>query len=170
MVPKVLLPTGFSHSGLSFAGFLQSQMSVAVQPVPSTHRQLAEVAREAYDRGLATLKPGITFGELNDAMFGPVKRERCWNLTPLVHSLGPLSLVSTIGHDIEQMPGLDRYRGIRTVPCLGAETVIERGMIFAFEPNACRGNNRVNIGGTILVTEIGCEELNRLPNEMHVVQ
>jgi len=46
----------------------------------------------------------------------------------------------------------------------------QRGMIFAFEPNACRGNNRVNIGGTILVTEIGCEELNRLPNEMHVVQ
>ena len=37
------------------------------------------------------------------------------------------------------------------VPALRA--VLEEGMVFAFEPNACLGQNRVNIGGTVIVME-----------------
>jgi hypothetical protein len=29
-------------------------------------------------------------------------------------------------------------------------------MAFAFEPNACIGRHRVNIGGTVLATDSGC--------------
>ena len=43
------------------------------------------------------------------------------------------------------------------------KAVIEPGMVFAFEPNACWESHRVNIGGTVVVTADGCEELNRIP-------
>ena len=42
------------------------------------------------------------------------------------------------------------------------QAVIEPGMVFAFEPNACWESHRVNIGGTVVVTEQGCEELNTI--------
>ena len=32
------------------------------------------------------------------------------------------------------------------------QAVLQPGMVFAFEPNACIGNHRVNIGGTVIVT------------------
>lgn len=44
--------------------------------------------------------------------------------------------------------------------------VIKPGMTFAFEPNACLGRRRVNIGGTVVATERGCEELNEICNWM----
>jgi Xaa-Pro aminopeptidase len=40
------------------------------------------------------------------------------------------------------------------------------GMVLAFEPNACLDRHRVNLGGTVLVTETGCEELNRIPTRV----
>jgi Xaa-Pro aminopeptidase len=43
------------------------------------------------------------------------------------------------------------------------KAVLEPGMVFALEPNACIGNHRVNIGGTVIVTATGCEELNHIP-------
>ena len=45
-------------------------------------------------------------------------------------------------------------------PVLGAqlEAVVRHG-----EPNACIGTHRVNIGGTVIVTATGCEELNHIP-------
>jgi Xaa-Pro aminopeptidase len=58
------------------------------------------------------------------------------------------------------------------VPFVGAnaarqrQAVLEPGMVFAFEPNACTGNHRVNIGGTVIVTSTGCEELNHIPTSV----
>jgi Xaa-Pro aminopeptidase len=46
------------------------------------------------------------------------------------------------------------------------QAVLEPGMVFAFEPNACIGNHRVNIGGTVIVTSTGCEELNHIPTSV----
>jgi Xaa-Pro aminopeptidase len=42
-------------------------------------------------------------------------------------------------------------------------------MVFELEPNACRGKYRVNIGGTVAVTEDGVEEFNKLPTELQIV-
>jgi hypothetical protein len=39
-------------------------------------------------------------------------------------------------------------------------------MVFAFEPNACIELHRVNLGGTVIVTESGGEELNRIPTRV----
>jgi Xaa-Pro aminopeptidase len=46
------------------------------------------------------------------------------------------------------------------------DAVLKPGMVLAFEPNACIGDHRVNIGGTVLITESGCEELNSIPTRV----
>lgn len=48
----------------------------------------------------------------------------------------------------------------------GGDLVLKPGMVFEMEPNACKGRHRVNIGGTVVVTEKGVEELNHLSMEM----
>jgi Xaa-Pro aminopeptidase len=50
----------------------------------------------------------------------------------------------------------------------GGDVIIQPGMCFAMETNACRGMRRVNIGGTVIVTEDGVEILNTLANEMQI--
>ena len=134
-----------------------------------TH-ELADVARRCYDAGIVKLRPGNTFREVCDAMIAPLIDAHCWNLTPMIHSLTPISWIGHIQVGAEQMPGLDRYPGaLRTIPPTQAELILEPGMVFAFEPNAARGNRRVNIGGTVVVTTGDPLELNTLPNHMHVV-
>ncbi len=54
-----------------------------------------------------------------------------------------------------------RYAGANAARIRKA--VLVPGMVFALEPNACIGNHRVNIGGTVIVTATGCEELNHIP-------
>jgi len=53
------------------------------------------------------------------------------------------------------------------VPLL--EHPLAEGMLFSFEPNACHGRHRVNIGGTVAVGPSGPEELNTLPCRLHEV-
>jgi Xaa-Pro aminopeptidase len=59
--------------------------------------------------------------------------------------------------------------GVRLVgPPTGRQraAVLKPGMVLAFEPNACLERHRVNIGGTVIVTEKGCEELNVIPTRV----
>lgn len=147
----------------------QQQMSVALKPVHPVNQECAETARRAYEAGLKALRPGKRFKEVGEAMDKVVKEAGCWWLTPHIHSLSPYGWSSSMGVGIEQLPGIEKYKGIKTSLKMGGDLVLKPGMLFEFEPNACRGRYRVNIGGAVLVTEDGCEELNRLPTEMQIV-
>lgn len=139
---------------------VQVQMTVALEPLDQTNRKLEVVARASYDAGIAALKPGITFADLLSAMEEPHRRSGCWGYTPLVHSLGPHFLAGRTKLNMEQID-----LGVRFMAPSGIRerrAVIEPGMVFAFEPNACLGHHRVNIGGTVVVTATGCEELNHI--------
>lgn len=145
----------------------QQQMAIAVGPVPDLARELGAVARRAYEAGLKALRPGMTFGALCDAMFAPIRGPgEYWTLSPVVHTLGPLPFVSDFGVNIEKSPVADRFPAARTMRGFGADIVLEENMVLAFEPNVCKGAMRVNIGGTVLVTSTGAEELNSLPNQL----
>lgn len=155
-----------SYGGLE----AQAQLSIAIGPVDPLTLELADVARRCYDAGIVKLRPGISFKEVCDAMIQPMIDAGCWNLTPMIHSLTPISWIGHIGIGAEQMPGLDRYPGaLRSIPPTPAELILEPGMVFAFEPNAGRGNRRVNIGGTVVVASGDPLELNKLPNHMQIV-
>jgi Xaa-Pro aminopeptidase len=145
----------------------QQQMMIATGPVDPEWRELEDVARRSYDAGLEALRPGATFRELCDAMAVPLQKANCWNLSPLVHSVSPAYLLGTLHGNAENFFAA-QYPWLHTMPPV-TDAVLAEGMLFAFEPNACRGRTRVNIGGTVAVGKSGPEELNSLPCRMHVV-
>lgn len=147
----------------------QQQMCVAVRPVHAINQELAQVARRSYEAGLKALRHGNTFGAVVEAMETPLAEAGCWHLTPLIHSLSPLGWVSPTAVGIENLPGIEKYKGVGGRPVRGGNLVIRHGMVFELEPNACRGKYRVNIGGTVVATEDGTEELNQLPTEMRAL-
>jgi Xaa-Pro aminopeptidase len=156
----------FPNNGMLEA---QQQLAIGIGDLHPDFDRCATVARQCYDAGLAALKPGITFGQLCEAMEEPVREAGAWHLTPQVHSLNPLMMVSSYGIDIEKhVPALkEKYGNIHGREVFGAEVEVQPGMAFAFEPNCCLGRHRVNIGGTVVVTDTGCEELNSLPCRFH---
>ena len=138
-----------------YAGFeTQAQMAVALSPVPQILKDVAAAARASYKAGLAILKPGIDTEQLRSAMDKPVL-DRGWTaLTPYFHTMGPVLWASS------SRP-------------ISNPKKIKKGMVFELEPNANTGRTngvdyRVNIGGTVIVTETGAVEFNKLPTKMRI--
>jgi Xaa-Pro dipeptidase len=140
---------------------VQVQMTVALDPLDETNEKCERVALASYDAAIDALKPGITFAELLAAMEEPHKSAGCWAYTPLVHSLGPHFLAGRSQVNQDQANLNVRFAGANAAR--QRKAVLQPGMVFALEPNACIGHHRVNIGGTVVVTATGCEELNHIP-------
>ena len=84
----------------------------------------------------------------------------------LLFVLFPLGLALSLTYVVHHaLAGLGAYLLMRTQGFRPASAWLA-GMVFAFEPNACIGNHRVNIGGTVIVTSTGCEELNHIPTSV----
>jgi Xaa-Pro aminopeptidase len=143
---------------------IQVQMTVALDPVDETNAKCERVARASYEAGLKALRPGIAFSDLVAAMAEPLKTAGCWSYTPLVHSVGPHFLAGRPRINMENVDLGVRFVG--TPAPRERKAVLRAGMVFAFEPNACLGRHRVNLGGTVLVTPSGCEELNAIPTRV----
>jgi Xaa-Pro aminopeptidase len=148
----------------------QLQLTIAVGDVPDVVQKCADVTRDAYERGLEKCRPGITFGEMADAMIQPILDVGGWFMTPQVHSLNPITLmVSAAGHGLDAMADSHLYPKVTTKPDKGRDIVLQPGMSFAFETNCHLDHRRVNIGGTVVVTENDPLEFNELPNRLHCV-
>jgi Xaa-Pro aminopeptidase len=145
-----------------YGGFeSQQQMAVSLRPLDEVHRECATLARRSYEKGLEVLRPGVTFQKVADEMETVVKEAGCWHITPMIHSLSPLAWVGRVEASAKGASGKGAWKS--------QDLVIEAGMVFELEPNAQRGNHRVNIGGTVVVTQAGVEELNVLPTHMRTV-
>jgi Xaa-Pro aminopeptidase len=140
---------------------VQVQMTVALDPLDDTNKQCERVALASYAAGIKALKPGMAFADLLAAMEEPLKSAGCWGYTPLVHSVGPHFLAGRTLVNQDQVKLDVRYAGANAAR--QRQAILQPGMVFAFEPNACIGTHRVNIGGTVIVTATGCEELNHIP-------
>ena len=151
----------------TYGGFeCQAQMSVAIEPVPAVLHELAAVARDSYDCGLEALRSGKNFAEIDLAMKEPVLRAGCYTLGPQIHTLSPtrLSGEAGIGAGPDCHPAFSGFASGKAP----APQPVPTGALFAFQPNASRGNNRVNIGGAVLVDADGVHELSTLPCSMNV--
>jgi len=149
----------------------QQQMSIATKPVATLTQELANVARRSYDAAINTMHPGITFGEVCDAMEKPIKEAGCWYLTPLAHTMNPNWLTSGLIKGLDQLSEFKGYVGLQEAPMSPSarNLVLKPGMMFELEPNACRGTQKVNVGGTVIITDDGVEELNKIAAEMRIV-
>jgi Xaa-Pro aminopeptidase len=98
-------------------------------------------------------------------MARPVLGAGCWHLSPMIHSVGPALLLGSLHGGALAHLGQE-FPWFKELPP-AQDGVLEEGMLFSFEPNACIGRERVNIGGTVVVGANGPEELNSLPNQLH---
>lgn len=145
----------------------QAQMCVAVGRVADVNQKLARIARESYEIGLKTIKPGVKFSEVAAAMNQPNEREGAWHMTPNIHSLNPLYPVGPVTQGVASFSKLtERFPRMAERQATGMDVVLQEGMCFQLEPNSSLGRNRVNIGGNVVVTKTGCQELNQLPCEL----
>jgi Xaa-Pro aminopeptidase len=146
----------------------QVQMSIALDPVDDVLHACEGVAREAYEAGVAAVRPGVTFASVVHAMEEPLRRGGCWGKTPLLHTMS-FGATGFTALNREQLAGTRdaAIEGQGTVGIRRGELVLTAGMVLELEPNACIGMQRVNLGGGVLVTSSGCEELNVLATRVH---
>ncbi len=172
MPPRVLQAgdTVRTEYGAWCAGYeAQVQMSAAIPPVSSVNAECAQLARQSYEEGLKNLRPGKTFEEVEAAMTAVLERPGVWATTPQLHSMNPMVCIGRTSVRIENLPGAEAHRDVlRTGRIRGGDVVLEPGMVFILEPNACIERYRVGIGGTVIMTKDKPEELNKLPNELRL--
>jgi Xaa-Pro aminopeptidase len=146
----------------------QVQMSIALDPVDDVLQTCERVARESYAAGVATVRPGVTFASVVQAMEEPLRRAGCWSKTPLAHTMS-FGATGFSALNREQLAGTREadVEGQVTVGIRRGDLVLRAGMVLELEPNACIGMQRVNVGAGVLVTNDGCAELNALPTRVH---
>ncbi|MGA4538860.1 M24 family metallopeptidase [Uniformispora flossi] len=155
----------------AFYGGFESQQQIDValgEPIPEI-RRLEEIVLDSHQRGLAALRPGITFAELCDTMHEPLHRAGVWNTGPLVQTVSPVMFNGATHVGTENDPGLAHLPALPPVVARDGDFTLVPGVAFAFEANALYEGHRVCLGGTVLLTEDGYEELNSLPNRLVVV-
>lgn len=139
----------------------QHQPAIAVGKVHEDFEIAAQIARESYLEGLKVLKEGELFGNVVKAMNEPMKKiSKSWQVHPLIHSINPFGLIGA-GNGFPRLPQIKNYAKVLPIPNVGLDTVIKKGMVFAFEPNCAIGNRVINLGGTVVVGENGGIELNK---------
>jgi Xaa-Pro aminopeptidase len=127
-----------------------------VGTVPEELREFHTLAREALDRALAAIRPGVTGDELNRLVcefFDEHGQPTLLTKEPdgFFHSLG-----HGVGLEVHEAPGLGRS-GVALVA----------GDVLAVEPGLYRsGYGGVRLEDLVLVTEDGCENLTDFPYEL----
>lgn len=153
-----------------YGGFeSQQQIDVSIGEPDALLRELEEVCIESYEAGMAALRPGIRFAELAAIMDEPLKRSRTWNTGPMVQTVAPVIYNSATRIDPGVDPALAHLPKLPSGVALDGDFEITEGVAFAFEPNALRDGKRVCIGGTVMLTSRGIEELNTIANRLVVV-
>jgi len=146
----------------------QVQMSIALDPIDDDIAYCERVAEQSYAAGVRAARPGATFADVVRAMEVPIRESRCWSKTPLLHTL-TFGATGFTPVNRAQIAGTQEgwIEGQITAGIRRGDIVLREGMSLELEPNTCLGTKRVNIGGVVVVTASGCEELNILPTKVH---
>jgi len=178
--PRVLELGDVINTGCIFACLggieAQGQQSVAIPPISSETAECARLARKCYDEGLRTLRPGVPFKEVAEAMAAPLEDAGAWVMFPQIHSMNPIHC-SAWGSAASEQRKMEYYKEYYERfqadtgdghLMRGGDVVLKPGMVFQFEPAACLGRHRVNVGGNVIVTEKGAEPLNKMGTQMQL--
>jgi len=168
--PPMLRP-GDSIGAEIFACYsgMETQQQMHVQLGEDSDRAaLASAAHAAYRAGVAATRPGVLFSEVYEAMHAEIVGAGFWIRPPVVQTVSPGLYNSPMWVNAQ---GRDDLAGLPIPGVVPAEGDFElrSGMAFAFQPAALLGVRQVCVGGTVIVTDTGCEELNDLPTRAHVL-
>jgi len=120
------------------------------------HGALVEASRAALEAAIAAVRPGITAGELGEAIQATIEE----------HGYRPVANLT--GH------GLDRYN-LHTRPtipniAMTGGTVIEEGMVFAIEPFATTGSGKVGEATRVEIYKQIAVRPARLPSAKRILE
>lgn len=148
----------------------QAQISVTIGEPSAEHRKLGEVARLAYEAGVAAIQPGAKFDSVWKAMREVVLDAGCWAASPLLHTLSPVLHVGELHAGLMEADVDPSVKTPAFIPGYhDEEFTLTEGMTLAVEPCAALGYKKGLVGGAVLVTSDGAEELNSVTTRMHSV-
>ncbi|OGR30863.1 MAG: integrase [Desulfuromonadales bacterium GWD2_54_10] len=128
-------------------------VTVAVGQPNDRCREIYGIVKEAHDRAIAAVRPGITCREL-DTIAREFIRE-CGYGDFFGHGLG-----HGVGLEIHEKP----------VVSPRTETIVEKGMVFTIEPGIyIPGFGGVRIEDTVVVTSNGCYSLTQVSKELMIL-
>ncbi|MGC0239682.1 M24 family metallopeptidase [Arthrobacter sp. SD76] len=148
----------------------QGQVTIVVGEPEPEQAELNEVARRAYEAGVAQVRPGARFTDVWEAMRQVILDAGCWSASPLVHTLSPVLNVGELHSGMMDADIDARLKTPAFVPGdFDQDWILEEGVTLAIEPCPARGYRKALVGGAVLVTADGAEELNDLPTHVHTV-
>jgi Xaa-Pro aminopeptidase len=125
-------------------------VTVAVGRPGERECEIHEIVKQAHDRAIAAVRPGMNCREL-DAVARDYIRDRGYG--------------DCFGHGLGHGVGLNIHE--KPVISPRSETVIQEGMVFTIEPGIyIPGFGGVRIEDTVVVTADGCRVLTQSPKEL----
>jgi len=114
-------------------------------------KEIFRVAGEAFKNALNILKPGITTGELYQAILSPIKQMGYTSTNPGFHGLG-----LGLEEPVSTFPAQTGYKPDTSLK-------MRAGMVVEFEPHVVQPDFRkgATIGSPVLVTDTGCRLLSK---------
>ena len=93
----------------------------------------------------------------------PIERSGAWVLTPLIYSLNPMECVGSACVGVQAPARRGEISRCQRSTGQGSRCCTQGGDTVAACANACIGGRRAVIGGNVVVTAKGAEELNAIP-------
>jgi len=113
--------------------------------------EIFHIATEAFNNGLNVLGPGITTGELYQAILSPIKEAGYTSTNPNFHGLG-----LGLEEPVSIFPAQTEYKPDTSLK-------MRSGMVVEFEPHVVRPDFKkgATLGSPVLVTDTGCRLLSK---------
>lgn len=140
--------------GAVFRGYHSDEtVTVAVGAPDPRQKEIYGIVKDAHDRALAAVRPGITFKELDGRARGYIEGK---------------GYGSYFGHGLGHGVGLEVHE--KPVVSFRSEGVVEEGMVFTIEPGIYIPDwGGVRIEDTVLVEGDGCRLLTKVPKELTIL-
>ncbi|ABQ26014.1 M24 family metallopeptidase [Geotalea uraniireducens] len=140
--------------GAVYNGYFSDEtVTVAVGKPDERQREIYSIVKDAHDRALAAVRPGINFKEL-DTLARDYIAEKGFG--------------SNFGHGLGHGVGLEVHE--QPVVSFRSEGLVEEGMVFTIEPGIyIPGWGGIRIEDTVVVTADGYRILTKVPKELQII-
>lgn len=140
--------------GAVYGGYHSDEtVTVAIGPPDNRQKEIYSVVKDAHDKALEAVKPGVSLRELDGIARGFIEEKGYANY--FGHGLG-----HGVGLEVHEKPTVS-FR---------SEQIAEAGMVFTIEPGIYIPDwGGVRIEDTVVVTKDGCRTITKVPKELMVL-